>query len=155
MHVSLFPALVIYLWTWRDDLSQWTGQKMKWLVYIVNQGSSGINSAASALLLFHCLISQSVAELCLMFATLRDSIAAVGEDVSTHRLLPPVQLWDVRAKRAFFRSFSTSEAGWPWVDLIPDLRNCSASRRGSVLWLKSGWSVLSLTLVLVMTSGCS
>lgn len=122
---------------------------MKWLVYIVNPGcssSSGINSAASALLPFHHLISQSVAELCLMFATLRDCTAAAGEDASTHRLSPPVQLWDVTAKRAFhgttdaaalgffFPSFSTSEAGWPWVDLIPDLRNY-ASRR-SILWLK-------------------
>lgn len=101
---------------------------MKWLVYIVNQwcsSSSGINSAASALPPFHRLVSQSVAELCLMFATLRDSTAAVGEDASTNRLSPPVQLWDVTAKRAFrgttnaaalgfffFRSF-TSEAEWP------------------------------------------
>lgn len=47
-----------------------------------------------------------------MFATLRDSTAAVGEDASTHRLSPPVQLCDVTAKRAFHGTTNAAALGF-------------------------------------------
>lgn len=50
-----------------------------------------------------------------MFATLRDPTAAVGEDTSTHSLSPPVQLWDVTAKRAFHGTTNAAALGFFFI----------------------------------------